>query len=698
MNQLLAIPKHWVKPIFFGILLFVLILLLVGGGSKIYQFWDKDPDRGATIVKQDVFGDSFATVKYLDQGWKPADSLWFYTTTQGSDLLPYDFFMALEQADKKELFSSSENMNRYRYLPQKATFSNPDALPVGFVKDSYRGKNYIGYTCAACHTGQVNYKGTGIRIDGAPATADLDGFMKSMAIALKSTTDKPDVRKRFVDQVLKRDGDYDSADEVEADLKKYSQLIDEYNKTNESKTNNNIKLDYGYARLDAFGRIYNRVLEHLLNTTKLRELLQEIQLPKEKLKAVDDIFSHESNHLLVHISQLLSAEESERLRSKIFNRPNAPVSYPFLWDIPQHDYVQWNGTASNAGLGPVGRNTGEVIGVFGTLDWLDTKDLPHKLSWAKKLGLRFSALLGGQGLDGNILFESSINVRNLRRIESKLWNLQSPQWPDDIFPPINPGRKNRGEVLFDKYCGSCHAEIDRSAPDRRIVAHMSSVKNVKTDAKMAENSVNYEGWSGILRNQYVGVDVGSVLLDKRASAAGLLTQADKNVVATPDPDVWFLRRWGEWAYDLISAFFDNEIKPSIKQGDYDPDSTASPFASLLAYKGRSLNGIWATAPYLHNGSVPTLYDLLLPKKNPGDPEGGEYRPDEFQVGSREFDPEHVGLKSSGYKGFTFQTSLEGNSNAGHEYASGHTPQPDGTKLPAMTREQRLDLLEYLKSL
>lgn len=82
MNQLLAIPKHWVKPIFFGILLFVLILLLVGGGSKIYQFWDKDPDRGATIVKQDVFGDSFATVKYLDQGWKPGQLMVLHDDTR----------------------------------------------------------------------------------------------------------------------------------------------------------------------------------------------------------------------------------------------------------------------------------------------------------------------------------------------------------------------------------------------------------------------------------------------------------------------------------------------------------------------------------------------------------------------------------------------------------------------------------------
>jgi hypothetical protein len=84
--------------------------------------------------------------------------------------------------------------------------------------------------------------------------------------------------------------------------------------------------------------------------------------------------------------------------------------------------------------------------------------------------------------------------------------------------------------------------------------------------------------------------------------------------------------------------------------------------------------------------VPTLYDLLLPKKTDKDPKNGEYRPDKFRVGSREFDPDHVGLKSDGYDGFLFDTNHQGNSNAGHNYGTG------------LDREQRLNLLEYLKSL
>ncbi|WP_413774123.1 hypothetical protein [Candidatus Nitrosacidococcus sp. I8] len=45
--------------------------------------------------------------------------------------------------------------------------------------------------------------------------------------------------------------------------------------------------------------------------------------------------------------------------------------------------------------------------------------------------------------------------------------------------------------------------------------------------------------------------------------------------------------------------------------------------------------MWSTAPYLHNGSVPTLYDLLLPKKRESDPEIGKYRPDGILILKRE---------------------------------------------------------------
>src|SRR6266404_3291830 len=109
-------PRHWRRNVIAVVFGTAAVLLLIVAGSQVYDFWDSDPDRGATTVAQDSFGDSFTTVKYLDQGWEPKDSLWFYNTTQGSDLLPYDFFMVLEQKDKSVLFRTNDNLNnRYRY-------------------------------------------------------------------------------------------------------------------------------------------------------------------------------------------------------------------------------------------------------------------------------------------------------------------------------------------------------------------------------------------------------------------------------------------------------------------------------------------------------------------------------------------------------------------------------------------------------
>ena len=156
--------------------------------AKIYQNWDRDPDRGAIGIAKGAFGESYQTPKYLDQGWTANDSLWFYNTSQGSALMPYDMFLVLKEAGNSDKpFKSNETFDKYRYLPQKETFFNPDALPVGFTKTTYKGKDYVGYTCAACHTGQINYAGKAIRIDGGPAMADMVEFLTELQKALEDT-------------------------------------------------------------------------------------------------------------------------------------------------------------------------------------------------------------------------------------------------------------------------------------------------------------------------------------------------------------------------------------------------------------------------------------------------------------------------------------------------------------------------------
>ena len=681
---------YGIKLLAGGVLILVGVWAAFGVFFRTYEFRDDDPNRGAITGATDKFGDQYSRVVYLDQGWSPSDSLWFYTVTQGSNLLPYSFFLVLEQADSNQLFRSDENIDRYGYLPQRPTVSNPDGLPVGMVRDEYQGKAFMGFTCAACHTTQINYQDIGMRIDGGPANSDMESFMIDLAGALHATLELPEKLQRFVTNVLKQ-GHYDNADAVIADLKKYAQRIKTYTIINNPRDVKRPLTRYGYARLDAFGRIYNRVLEHIMSAQQMRELLAEILSSDELtdvMQSVEPVLtSNNRDHIIERIQTYLSDKQLIKLRNKIYNPADAPVSYPFLWDVPVHDYVQWNGRVGNSELGPMARNAGQMIGVFGTLDWQE------------KTGFTLSSVLGGQNFSSKpIDFQSSIDIRNLRRVETHLRKLTSPLWPEHILPKIDTARLFNGARLYARYCSACHEHINRTDPDRRVVAKMMAVPLVGTDAKMAENSQASMGYSGILRNQYVKTGVGSILIQQQASAVVLLTAATRNVVTTPDPDKWFVRRWIERSLDFAHTFFDNEVQPSIKRGHYTSDTTAQPFASVMSYKARPLNGIWATAPYLHNGSVPTLYDLLLPKKRANDPAEGEYRPDEFVVGSREFDAHRVGFKTEDYNGFVFRTRIWGNDNSGHEYASGRTPQPDGTILPALTKEQRLDLLEYLKTL
>jgi hypothetical protein len=673
-----------------AIILLMLISLAVG---KTYQGWDDDPDRGAIGIENGAFGESYSTPVYLDQGWSASDSLWYYNTTQGSALMPYDFLVVLEQEKSEERFLSNENVDKYRYLPQKPTFFNPDGFPVGFVKDTYQNKDYVGYTCAACHTGQVNYKGQAIRIDGGPAMADMVGFLSLLEKSMQATLDNDDKKQRFVDKVIALDNDFSSADKVIASLEEWTKTRRLYNTINHSH------IDYGYARLDAFGRIYNRVLQHMINKPQLANAMKLVVSPTGKRvltnAEIDKVLDGVGENIIVDkqfglILERLASKEAGypglnqrnilRVRNQVFNEPNAPVSYPFLWDIAQSDYVQWNGVANNAGVGPLGRNTGEVIGVFGILDWSSHKADGFSLS---------ATLTGQQKLDQQVDFKSSIDLTNLRRLESHLKSLQSPVWPEEILGKIDDEKVERGQVIYSQYCQSCHEVIDRDNWDRLVIAQMTELEFIGTDTAAAMNAVSYTGKSGNLKHTVQGVDVGDLLIREDAPAVQILTSATKGVIATPDADKWFVRRWADRIYDIGASFFNNTIPTTIKSGNYKADTTSSPYNSLVAYKGRSLNGIWATAPYLHNGSVPTLYDLLLSK---------EQRPSQFSVGSREFDPVKVGFRSEGYDGFTFTTFRVGDMNGGHEYGAGKTPQMNGKLFPALNEAQRWDLIEYIKTL
>jgi mono/diheme cytochrome c family protein len=111
------------------------------------------------------------------------------------------------------------------------------------------------------------------------------------------------------------------------------------------------------------------------------------------------------------------------------------------------------------------------------------------------------------------------------------------------------------------------------------------------------------------------------------------------------------------------------------------DWKLSGFTAPRGYAAVPLDGVWLRAPYLHNGSVPTLADLLEP---------AERRPRVFWRGYDVIDPVKVGFIAEGTaaerRGSRYDTSRPGNGNAGHEYGT------------ALAPELKRALLEYLKTL
>ena len=146
----------------------IVFFILLGGCDDSQQPIDK-PGTPAPVPEES------SRVVILEQGWNKDEMLDFYNTPQGSQLLPYSWFLALEQVSKSDLFRDNKHIKSFGYIPQVSTPGrNPDGLPIGFVKDiiqedflasaltatriSSRPQGnqmeWLGLTCAACHTSE----------------------------------------------------------------------------------------------------------------------------------------------------------------------------------------------------------------------------------------------------------------------------------------------------------------------------------------------------------------------------------------------------------------------------------------------------------------------------------------------------------------------------------------------------------------
>ncbi|MEX2169864.1 MAG: di-heme-cytochrome C peroxidase [Pirellulales bacterium] len=566
---------------------------------------------------------------YLDQGWSDEDRDWFYNTTQGSRLVPYHWFLALEQMDSDQLFMEDRHIEQLGFLPGYKSDRNPDRLPIGFAKDEDtverafdlkltqlmlgieredipkiaeaksrndnpdrlplltildkprkpelenfpKEKSWLGLTCAACHTGVIESGEQRIYVDGAPSMAEmtllLEGIVASLYATLNDENSKFD---RFADRVLGSSATLEDRERLRAAVVEYTTGLEGFAERSHPVN------PFGYGRLDAFGILLNEIAGTAIN------------VPEN------------------------------------WRRPNAPVSYPYLWHTPDLDWVQWNGLAHST----LARNTGEVLGVFADLR-----------------------------LDDLTNIRTSANIRNLFALEERVKTLKPPQWPEAVLGKIDADLVEHGKSLYVQHrCVQCHnlppypmVNPPPPPPPLRSVIEivMTPLQEVGTDPSMAVNIVARTGKTGPFKAALNGAEdipIGTLF----GVAVGTV---------------------------LTSEFERLQIPPQQRFVMNDRRGSKTPTAEHLAsYKARPLSGIWATAPYLHNGSVASLYELLLPPAK---------RQPKFHVGSRIFDSAKVGYRSDA-GGFELNTDLPGNRNSGHYY---------GTEINDADRKA---LVEYLKTL
>ena len=241
---------------------------------------------------------------------------------------------------------------------------------------------------------------------------------------------------------------------------------------------------------------------------------------------------------------------------------NAPVSYPFLWDTPGQNLVQWIGLPNGGPLGvfSLGRNVGEVLGVFAGLE------IPNR-----------PTILG---------YSSTVRVSALKDMELWLKSLRAPKWPA-AFPAIDHNAAALGKQIYQTKCVNCHRLIE--SENRAVMA------DSKTDRSTWDNFFGRKGPSGKLEGAFANV-VNVTDLTRISATQDAATMLRNAVIGT------IVGVWKVPPPDVLSQI---RFKPTT----FVPEAVAIPAAQ---YKSRPLDGIWATAPYLHNGSVPNLDELLQP--------------------------------------------------------------------------------------
>ena len=564
---------------------------------------------------------SLAEPIFVDQGsnWTDSDREAFYTEDQGSRIMPLAWMRALKQKDGYGFLS--DGLERYGYLPNPN--NGETDIPVGFtVANNEAGDPSIGMTCSACHTRQINVEGKAYRIDGGPGIVDFQSFLADLDIAVGDVLATDDAFGTFAESVL---GAGASAADIDA-LK--------------------LAVDVWYLR-------YHTLIE--------RSLPDPAWGPS-RLDAVSMIFNR--------LTGLDMGEKPPYIIAENIALANAPTRYPFLWNAARQDKTQWPGFADNGNdiLG-LARNVGEVYGVFA--------DFHPK----KQDGGLFK-------LNRDYISHNSANFSGLQKQEEKLWKIGPPQWPWDVDQDL----ADLGKAIYERPtsqggCTECHGIKKGAFRSPFHTTWATPIIDVGTDVaecKVLERTVKTGVMEGA-KMPLVGDPLGETETAFKVLSYSVIGAIIQNAVRFVEDSMLMEK---QLRTDQLIPEFDH-LKGAFRNPD-DVQANSSTTAlsaevkapSGCAYESRVMEGIWAAAPYLHNGSVASLSDLLKPASE---------RTASFKIGP-DYDIKSVGLAIEQSKfDYTLETTDcsdldSGSSRCGHEF---------GTDLAA---DEKLQLLEYLKTL
>ncbi len=599
-------------------------------------------------------------VVYLDQGWGPAASSssrqLYYYTPQGTSMLGiglrYSWLVNLEQLRSPQRFIDPDHMRAMGFVVDAyPTDKNPDQLPVGFTRhyDAEARDDVLDITCAACHTGElrvdVHGKQVGIRIDGGQAmhaitSTRLGQFAPTLIAAMGATLLNPLRFNRFAGRVL---GARYPGGSVPLWFDMAGVWLQFLKTGFRDRWYNLYPVEEGFGRTDAIARISNQVF-------------------------------------------------GTELDPKNYYVGNAPVSYPALWDAPRFDWVQYSASVSQ----PMARNLGESLGVGARVSLVNQE---------------------GQPVPASQQFVSTAMIPNLHVIEHTLRALQPPKWPEELLGKIDPQKRDRGKALYQQHCAMCHQPCLVTPQDMAVERpgdqadgytlwqiNQIPADMVGTDPLAALNFVNVRldlSMAGIDRAQLIA-GIKTILDEQRnrtvkayhlnATQAAGLECAEKQELDAVNLKSASIGEALHYLDIMLAkrAYIALGLTPEQQQ-DFNGGGALDVPQVIFQYRARPLGGVWATPPYLHNGSVPSLYEMLIPASE---------RTKKFFVSSQtDYDPQRVGLAVSpaATKGFWLDTGIPGNQNIGHEFRAGYSGRPEhGVIGPELTDQERWDIIEYLK--